>query len=63
MSNSRGEDIILQLDNVKYKKNNGALYLSSKRIGWMMENQDTFDVNIQYSDIKSKLISNETNNI
>ncbi|KAL7631936.1 UNVERIFIED_CONTAM: hypothetical protein RMT77_017745 [Armadillidium vulgare] len=56
---SKSEDIILQLSNVRYKKNNGSLYLSSKRIGWMMDNEDTFHINIQYTDIKNQKVSPE----
>lgn len=52
----KSEDIILQLNNIRYKKNNGSLYLSSKRIGWMMDNENTFEINIQYTDIRSKFI-------
>ena len=54
MSN-QNEDILFQLGNVKYKKNKGSLYLSGRRVGWMMNNQDTFEVSVNYKDIKSEL--------
>ena len=53
---SQSEDILLQLNHIRYKKNNGQLYLSGKRIGWMMDEQETFAVNVPYSDIKSNLL-------
>ncbi|XP_066941314.1 general transcription factor IIH subunit 1 [Macrobrachium rosenbergii] len=53
MSGER-EDILLQVNHVRYKKNNGQLYLSQSRVGWMMDDSDTFTVSVQYSDIRSK---------
>ncbi|ROT69628.1 putative angiopoietin-1 receptor, partial [Penaeus vannamei] len=45
MSGER-EDILLQVNHVRYKKNNGQLYLSQTRVGWMMEESDTFTVSM-----------------
>lgn len=54
MSGER-EDILLQVNNVRYKKNNGQLYLSQTRMGWMMEDSDTSTVSVLYNDIRSEL--------
>lgn len=48
------EDVLLMVGNVRYKKNNGTLYLMSERIAWMLEGKDTFPVSHKYSDIKSE---------
>ncbi|KAK7084066.1 General transcription factor IIH subunit 1 [Halocaridina rubra] len=58
MSGER-EDILLQVNHVRYKKNNGQLYLSQSRVGWMMDDSDTFAVSVQYSDIRTQKISPE----
>ncbi|XP_064084474.1 general transcription factor IIH subunit 1-like isoform X2 [Macrobrachium nipponense] len=58
MSGER-EDILLQVNHVRYKKNNGQLYLSQSRVGWMMDDSDTFTVSVQYSDIRTQKISPE----
>lgn len=53
------EDVLLMVGNVRYKKNNGTLYLMSERIAWMLEGKDTFPVSHKYSDIKMQKISPE----
>lgn len=58
MSGER-EDILLQVNHVRYKKNNGQLYLSQTRVGWMMEESDTFTVSVMYNDIRTQKISPE----
>ncbi|XP_063863840.1 general transcription factor IIH subunit 1-like isoform X2 [Scylla paramamosain] len=58
MSGER-EDILLQVNNVRYKKNNGQLYLSQTRMGWMMEDSDTSTVSVLYNDIRTQKISPE----
>ena len=35
---AKSEDIRLQMDNVKYKKGDGILYLMAERLGWMPKN-------------------------
>ena len=54
MSEKEREDILLQVNNVRYKKNNGQLYLSQTRMGWMMEDADTSTVSVLYNDIRSE---------
>ncbi|KAK4296746.1 hypothetical protein Pmani_030785 [Petrolisthes manimaculis] len=58
MSGER-EDILLQVNHVRYKKNNGQLYLSQTRVGWMMDESDTFAVSVMYNDIRTQKISPE----
>jgi len=54
------EDILLQVAHVKYKKNEGMLYVMGERIAWMMSNRsDKFAVNHKYADIKTQKISAE----
>ncbi len=54
------EDILLQVRNVKHKKNEGTLYLMRERLAWMASHKnDTFAVNHKYVDIKSQKISPE----
>lgn len=48
------EDVLLMVGNVRYKKNNGTLYLMAERIAWMLEGKDTFPVSHKYADVKSE---------
>jgi transcription initiation factor TFIIH subunit 1 len=47
------EEIKLVVENVKYKKIEGALYLMSERIAWMPKQKNAFTVSHNYVDIKS----------
>ena len=50
----KSEDILLQVNHVRYKKNDGQLCVTQKKIGWIMNNTESFGVSILYSEIKSK---------
>lgn len=56
---SKSEDIRLSVNNVKYKKGDGTLYLMAERLGWMPNNKDNFTISHKYSDIKMQKISPE----
>jgi hypothetical protein len=47
------EEIKLVVENVKFKKIEGALYLMSERIAWMQKQKSTFAISHHYVDIKS----------
>nr|CAG4651744.1 EOG090X04EN [Triops cancriformis] len=49
------EDVLLMVPHVRYKKNDGTIYLMNERLGWMMQSRSTFAVSHQYSDIKRNL--------
>lgn len=53
------EDVLLMVSHVRYKKNNGTLYLMAERIAWMLEAKDSFSVSHKYADIKMQKISPE----
>lgn len=53
------EDVLLMVGHVRYKKNNGTLYLMAERIAWMLEGKDTFPVSHKYADVKMQKISPE----
>jgi len=54
------EDILLQVPHVKYKKNEGTLYVMGERIAWMMANKrDSFSIIHKYADVKTQKISPE----
>lgn len=55
----KSEDITLQMDNVRYKKGDGILYLMAERLGWMPKSQNNFTISLKYSDIKMQKISAE----
>lgn len=48
------EDVLLQVNQVRYKKGDGTLYVMNERLAWMMDNRDTVSVSHKYTDIKSK---------
>ena len=47
------EDVLLQVNQVRYKKGDGTLYVMNERLAWMMDNRDTVHVSRKYADIKS----------
>jgi len=51
------EDVLLQIGQVKYKKNEGILFVMSERIGWMPGSKSNFSVAHKYTEIKSQKIS------
>lgn len=48
------EDVLLMVQHVRLKKNDGVLYLMNERLGWMTGSKDSFSVTHKYADIKSK---------
>ena len=56
---TKSEDIRLQMNNVKYKKGDGTLYLMAERLGWMPNTKDNFTISHKYSDVKMQKISPE----
>lgn len=53
------EDVLLEMPNVKHKKDDGRLYLMSERVAWIQGNRDVVTVSHKYADIKSQKISPE----
>lgn len=51
------EDVLLMVNHVHHKKNDGTLYLMNERIAWMPEGKDTFTISHKYADIKMQKIS------
>lgn len=49
---SRSEDILLTVKHVKHKKSEGTLYMMGTRMGWMLSSKDTFNISLNYADIK-----------
>lgn len=56
---TKSEDIRLQINDVKYKKGDGTLYLMAERLGWMPNTKNNFTISHKYSDIKMQKISPE----
>lgn len=56
---TKSEDIRLQINDVKYKKGDGILYLMAERLGWMPHAKNNFTISHKYSDIKMQKISPE----
>jgi transcription initiation factor TFIIH subunit 1 len=53
------EDVLLEMANVKHKKDDGRLYLMSERLAWIQGNKDIVTVSHKYADVKSQKISPE----
>ena len=53
------EDVLHQTGHVKYKKDEGTLYMMQERLMWIQGNRDTVTLAHHYSDIKSQKISPE----
>ncbi|KAF4529209.1 hypothetical protein B566_EDAN011455 [Ephemera danica] len=53
------EDVLMQVNHVRYQKKNGTLYVMNERLAWIMENKDTVSVSHRYSEIKLQKISPE----
>lgn len=50
---SSSEDVLLQVNEVRYKKGDGTLYAMNERLAWILEGKDTVSVSHKYADIKS----------
>ena len=48
------EDVLLQINHVRFKKSDGTLYVMNERLAWIMENRDTVSVSHMYTEIKRK---------
>jgi len=57
------EDVLMQVNQVRYKKGDGTLYVMNERIAWMLDNRDTVSVSHKYADIKCKVLRSCTNMI
>lgn len=55
----QSEEVLLQVGNVRHKKNDGTLYLMGQRLGWMTKSKDSFGIDVKYADIKSQKVSPE----
>lgn len=51
---SKIEDVILMVPMVKYKKNDGTLYIMKDKIAFIVENRDSVLISHSFYDIKSK---------
>ncbi|XP_026291507.1 general transcription factor IIH subunit 1 isoform X1 [Frankliniella occidentalis] len=54
---SSSEDVLLQVNEVRYKKGDGTLYAMNERLAWILEGKDTVSVSHRYADIKTQKIS------
>lgn len=36
----KGEDVLLVMNNVRHKKNDGALYIMASRVAWMPDGKE-----------------------
>lgn len=52
------EDVLLAVPEVKYKKNDGTLYVMKERIAFIVENRETVLVSTSFYDVKSKFSVN-----
>lgn len=52
---SKIEDVLLLVPQVKYKKNDGTLYVMKERIAFIVENRDSVLVSHSFYDVKSKI--------
>lgn len=53
---SKIEDVLLVVPEVKYKKDNGILYIMKSRIAFIVENRDTTALSHSFYDIKSNVV-------
>lgn len=51
---SKIEDVVLGLPQVRYKKNDGTLYIMKERIAFICENRDSVLISHSFYDIKSE---------
>lgn len=56
---TKSEDVRLSINDVKYKKGDGTLYLMTERLAWMGNAKSNFTISHKYSDIKLQKISPE----
>jgi transcription initiation factor TFIIH subunit 1 len=57
MSNKGPEDVLHQIDHVRVRKIDGALYLMAERIAFMPNGKEQFTISHRYADIKTQKIS------
>ena len=50
------EDVLLIVNHVKHKKSEGTLYMMGSRMGWMLSSKDSFNITLNYADIKGKYV-------
>lgn len=56
MSNRKIEDVLLQISQIRHKKNDGTLYVMKERIVFMVDGKDErVALSHNYQDIKSEL--------
>lgn len=53
------EDVLLVMNNVRHKKNDGALFVMASRVAWMLKDKDKLVITHNYADIKMQKISSE----
>ena len=53
------EAVLLSVNHVKYKKDEGTLYIMSERVAWIQGNRETVSLSKHFADIKSQKISPE----
>lgn len=53
---SKIEDVLLLVPEVKYKKNDGTLYVMKERIAFIVENRDNVLVSHNFYDVKCKFL-------
>lgn len=53
---SKIEDVLLVLPEIKYKKNDGSLYIMKERIAFIVENRETVLVSHSFYDVKSEFL-------
>lgn len=41
----KGEDVLLVMNNVRHKKNDGALYIMASRVAWMPDGKEVRNLN------------------
>ncbi|OQR68799.1 general transcription factor IIH subunit 1-like [Tropilaelaps mercedesae] len=55
----KGEDVLLVMNNVRHKKNDGALYIMASRVAWMPDGKEVLAISHNYADIKLQKISSD----
>ena len=48
------ESEVVKVHHIKYKKNDGYIVVSTKKVGWIAEGMNGVAVYLSYTDIKSK---------
>lgn len=53
---SKTEDVLLVVPEVKFKKNDGSLYVMKERIAFIVESRDQVMIAHSFYDVKSKCL-------